>query len=61
MGPRLEMVNVAPVSSSRLALPERAASESRAISDASSHTERPCASRIVATISPFGVWVATPI
>ena len=55
------MVKVAPLSSSRVALPLRAASERRRISDASCHTDRDCASRIVATISPFGVCVATPM
>ena len=59
--PRLVMVMVDPVSSSRVIVPERAASVSRCTSLAQSQIVRASAWRTTATIRPFGVWMAMPM
>ena len=61
IGPSEEMVMVGPVSSSRVALPPRAASLRRSTSFASCHTLMPSALRMTGTIRPPSVWVATPM
>jgi hypothetical protein len=58
--PRLVSVRVEPVSSSRVALLVRAASVTRRISVATSHSDRSCTSRTTGTFSPSDVCVATP-
>jgi hypothetical protein len=59
-GPRLLMVMVEPASSSRPALPLRAASARRAISFAQVHRSIASAWRSTGTISPASVCAATP-
>ena len=59
-GPSEVTVMVEPDSSSRVALPSRAAAASRAISAASRQTLIACASWITGTISPASVCVAMP-
>jgi hypothetical protein len=58
--PRLVMVMVDPLSSSRAALPARAASARRAISFALAHKSSVSAWRITGTIRPEGVCAARP-
>ena len=55
------MVMVDPVSSSRVIVPERAASVSRCTSLAQSQIVRASAWRTTATIRPLGVWMAMPM
>ena len=59
--PRLEMVMVEPVSSSRVTLPSLAALASRAISRALSQMSSASAWRTTGTTRPEVVCVATPI
>ncbi len=59
-GPRLVIVIVEPVSSSRVASPARAATARRAISAAHDHRSRASAWRTTGTRSPAGVCVAMP-
>ena len=60
-GPRLVIVIVDPESSSRVALPVRAASARRATSAAVAHRSRASAWRTTGTVSPASVCVATPM
>ena len=55
------MVMVEPDSSSRVAVPDRAASASRFISAAQSQMPRASACRTTGTVRPAGVCVAMPI
>ena len=59
--PKLVMVKVEPMSSSRVALPVRVASASRSMSRPSSTSDLVSASRITGTRSPFSVAVARPM
>ena len=59
--PRLVMVMVEPVSSSRLAVPERAASLKRATSLAQSQIVSASACCTTGTMRPFGVCTAIPM